>query len=293
MRRACLVGITLFLGVAGNVNGIGTAFLTIPTNPRELALGGSNASLAGDPALWRGNPALIVQSIPAREVYFDYNSWFLSAKGSTVLVTQPLLRGTFGFGMRHMGMSDLELRSDVPTDDYIARFAVSGTAVEGIWGRQLGPQLRIGGAVRWIWMDIDTRHSYGVGVDLGIWTAFLGNRISLGASVQNLGYMSELVDQRPSLPTAIHVGVTYRSGLPAVTLGVEKTKTHGLVTRVAGEVSFGPIRFTLGTRLSRQVTSVAGSVNLRWRRFEVGYGLAMGSHQLGIPHLFHVKVTVP
>lgn len=288
--------------LAVRASGIGTSFLTIPAYPRELALGGLTTSIAGDPSLARGNPALIVQPLPAMEVYFGYNAWFAGARGTSVLVIQPAARGTVGFGVRHMAISDLELRTERPTDEYLSHFTVSGTAVEGVWGRKFA-QLQIGGTLRWIRLESYVWTSSGMAIDLGVLWPLMNKRISLGASIQNLGSMSRMFKQAPGLPTALQIGGTfdvssllsqednvYRSSM---TIGAEISRAHGAVARVAGEMFLGDARITLGTRMSEKVTQVAGGVNLTWRRFQVSYGLAVGSHQLGIPHLFRVKTTLP
>jgi len=294
--------IKLIMCVGTSVYAIGTAFLTIPSTPRELALGGLTSSISGDPSLVRGNPALIVQPFPALEIYFGYNAWYAGAKGSSMLVTQPVFHGTFGFGVRHMTISDLELRSSIPTDEYSAHFAVSGTAVEGTWGRQLD-RLRLGGTLRWIQIEAYLYQSSGYSMDFGAWWPLLRDRVSIGASIQNLGSMSPMWVKKPSLPIMFQTGATFNLSSEnrqenyqlhsILNLGAEISDIHGVVTRIAGEMFFREFRITLGTRLSERVTEVAGGVSLRWRRFQVSYGLSMGSHRLGIPHLFHIKTTLP
>ncbi|MFQ6673672.1 MAG: hypothetical protein ACE5GH_02660 [Fidelibacterota bacterium] len=290
--------------------GIGTAFLTVPSDPRELALGGFTSSIGGDPSLFRGNPALIVQTLPGLEIYLGYSAWYAGARGSSILVTQSALRGTLGFGVRQLGDSDLELRTATPTDNYLDHFAVSGTAVEATWGRAFGlpgttqaegsgRQLHVGGTVRWIRMESYVYTSWGMAMDFGVWLPVMRNVFSLGASVLNLGSMDALMNEAPSLPAMLLAGVTYQPVLPdkrfrsLVTAGVEISRGHGVVTRMAGETAFGNARITLGTRLSRKVTAVGMGLSLTRRRFEVAYGLEIGSHQLGIPHLLRIKIVLP
>ena len=292
----------LLLCAGSYASAIGTTFLTIPGNPRELALGGLTSSLSGDPSLARGNPALIVQSYPALEIYFGYNSWLAGAKGSSVLVAQPLLQGTLGVGIRNMNISDLEFRSSIPSDESVANFMVSGTAVEGIWGRQFD-RLRLGGTMRWIRIESYIYQSSGYSVDFGAWWPVLRDRISIGTSVQNLGSMSPLLVEKPSLPVMFQTGATFNlsSGSSRenshfhsiLNVGAEISDIHGVVSRVAGEISFGEVRITLGSRMSEKVTEVAGGASLRWRRLQVSYALSVGSHNLGIPHLFFIKTTLP
>ncbi|MEE9168008.1 MAG: hypothetical protein V3U24_11190 [Candidatus Neomarinimicrobiota bacterium] len=304
MRRFLLTGSAafFFLSLVANSSAVGTAFLTIPSSPRELAFGGFTPSVTGDPSLARGNPALIVQSIPAMDVHFGYNLWFAGARGTSVLIAQPAFGSTFGFSVRHLEISDLELRTTTPTDDYLSLFKESGTTVEATWGRRLD-RWRLGGTIRWIRLESYVDNSSGFGVDLGAWWPLAGGQISLAAALQNLGYMTPMREKVPSLPTALQIGGTWhmssgpgseRSSFRSLfTAGAEFSKVHGRTIRLAGEISIDDARLTVGLRSSHRVAEVAVGASVGWRRFRFSYGVAVGSHRLGVPHLFHVMTRLP
>ncbi|MFQ6674736.1 MAG: hypothetical protein ACE5LH_00175 [Fidelibacterota bacterium] len=294
--------------------GIGTSFLTVPSTPRELALGGSSVIVMGDPSLSRGNPALVVQDLPSTQVYLGYHRWLTGIKGSSIFWVQPGLAGTVGVGIRQLAVSDLELRTDVPTDEYLAHFAASGTAVEVVWGKPLGRgmsgresleggRIRFGMALRWIRTELYTYSSSGVGADIGAVWPVIPERFTVGAAVKNLGTMGPLNRKRPSLPTAVAAAASYRisppetSRSPAISsmimVETELSRAHGVVARVAGETGMGGFTLTLGSRLSRRLMAVGAGVAVTWRRFQVSYGMEVGSHRLGIPHLFQVRATLP
>ncbi|MDP6457686.1 MAG: hypothetical protein QF613_07550 [Candidatus Marinimicrobia bacterium] len=298
MRRS-RAWLLFWMTVSTSLSGIGTAFLSVPVSPRELALGGTSVSTLGDPSLYRGNPALIVQSVPSMEIYFNYNSWFSNVTGSSLLVIQPAFGGSAGLALRHLGVSDLELRTAVPTDGYLAQFSSSGTMLEGIWGKRF-EKFGVGASVRLIRFDSYIYSSTGKSVDLGGWWQIIPERFTVGLALKQLGSMNEFIDQQPEIPLTTAAGATYLFGSgrdgsirSSVTLGTEISANHGTVVRMAGEVSFNSSRVTIGTRLSNQVSAVAAGLNLAWRRFRIGYGVEVASHQLGIPHLFSIGFVLP
>ncbi|MFQ6615400.1 MAG: hypothetical protein ACE5HZ_01345 [Fidelibacterota bacterium] len=316
MRRPTWASVALVLSVpiSSTLWGIGTSFLTVPSTPRELGLGGSSVILTGDPSLSRGNPALIVQDLPSIQIYLGYHQWLTGIRGSSVLVARPALGGTVGFRIRQLAMSDLELRTEIPADEFLSHFGASGTAAEVIWGKRLrlrpsgtpgseGKGIRFGATLRWIRTELYIYSSSGVGADLGAVWPVIQDRLALGAAVRNVGAMGPLNKESPTLPTAISVAAAYRPPIPdaspppglssVMTLEVEVSRRHGVVTRVAGETGLGVMRLTLGSRFSQRVTAVGASLAVTWRRFQVSYGVEVGSHSLGIPHLFQVSTILP
>lgn len=300
--------LAVFLCFFTGLKGIGTSFLIVPSTPRELGLGGSSVIVTGDPSLFRGNPALIVQDIASVQIYLGYHQWLTGITGSSILVAQPGLGGTLGIGIRQLTVADLELRTDVPTDEFLAHFAASGTALEITWGKRLRldpgfKDIRLGATVRWIRTDLYIYSSSGAAADVGAVWPVIQDRFAVGAAVRNVGAMGPLNEKRPALPTTLAVAGAYRHPVvklsssqdvaSLMTLEVEISRERGVVTRLAGETELGLLRLTVGSRFSQRVTAVGTSVAVTWRMFQVSYGVEVGSHQLGIPHLFQVRTTLP
>lgn len=283
-----------------SVNAIGTSFLTVPFAPRELALGGRTASVQGDASLSRGNPALIVGT--AHQLFFSYLSWFSSVTGSSVLLVESFGQSTVGLSVRHMGVTDLHFRTETPTDDYMALFSASGTTLEVVWGKQI-KNLQVGVSWRGIYLDSYVYQSTGWSADVGILLPLVDEQVIIGGAVLNTGTMNALDSIPPDLPTTAVVGVTldtdrllgvqWEALQTSLVLGGEFSDLHGGVLRIGGENSVGNIRLTIGSRFSPKVTTVAMGLGLTWRRFVVDYGFEISSNQLGIPHLFSLRMTLP
>lgn len=285
-----------------HIGAIGTSFLTVPMYARELALGGLNPSIMGDPSLFRGNPALIVDYPSASTVFFGYNVWLADTKGMSLLVTNPAFGGTLGIGLRQISLSNLELRTTTPTDDYLSLFSASGTALEGTWGKKLN-RAYLGASLRWIRIESYIHVSTGFSADFGFGWSFLKNKITMGAAILNVGKMNPFKNEVPELPTSIIAGVTVKThplfGLSSKKYNTytsvvgEYSKAHSWVVRISGELFYNPVRFTLGTKLSNELISLGIGLGINWRRFQLSYGLEIGSHQIDIPHLFQFGITLP
>lgn len=280
------------------LRGMGTAFLTIPTSPLAMGLGGLSPAVAGEPSLYAGNPATMAAVTGnSPRVQWSYHDWIGGVSGLAVLATFPRDRGAFALALRQFGTNTLELRGDRPTDDPLARFGAHGLAVEGVWGRHAGAVL-VGASARWVRMDAYVDASSGGAVDLGALWVRSDTRLSAGAAATNLGVMGPLRDERPALPASLIIGGTWKPpGDPRfpsmVTASMEASRPHGTVARLGGQVTFGVLSVLLGSRWSNEVTGASLGVVFRGTRVEAAYAVEAASHQLGLPHLFHLALVLP
>ncbi|MDP7025901.1 MAG: hypothetical protein QGI16_03100 [Candidatus Marinimicrobia bacterium] len=294
--RVCLISVIL----SATAQAIGTSFLTVPYSPRELALGGRTAAVLGDASLSRGNPALIVGT--SHQMFFSYTSWFSGVSGSSALIVQPFGKGSLGLSVRHMDVSDLQMRTETPTDDYIALFSASGTTLEATWGQKY-QNLQVGISLRGIYMDTYVYKSSGWSADAGVLLPLADEKILIGGAILNVGSMTDLDSIPPTLPTTAVVGITLDTdrllgvqweGLQtSFVLGGEISDIHGTVIRIGGESEIGNFRLSIGSRISKEVSAVSAGMGLTFRRFVVDYSLEMSSSQLGIPHLISLRMTLP
>lgn len=299
MRRTPVGQVALSLALlSAPAHAIGTAFLNVPFTPRQFALGGAGTALPGDPSLFRLNPALVVQAIPATQVFLGYNAWLADAQGHSVVTAHPFFGGTLGLGLRSLTISDLELRTQKPTDDPLALFATSGTAVEAAWGTG-SETVRWGGTIRWLHMESYIYASSGVAIDVGGLVSLLDGRLTAGAALRNSGQMEVFKETAPSLPTTASIGVTFtpfREGAPFSPLAaatVDLSESVGTVLRVGGEFGVGDVTVAAGTRLGREVSAYSGGVTFRARTISIAYGFEVASHNLGMPHLLQIQLTLP
>ncbi|MBH30694.1 MAG: hypothetical protein CMG71_01740 [Candidatus Marinimicrobia bacterium] len=276
--------------------GIGTTFLNVPFTPRQLALG--SAALMGDPSLFRLNPALVVQERTATQVYFGYNGWFGDAAGHSVVVVEPMFGGTVAVGLRSLSISGLELRTGRPTDEPVANFISSGTAAEVSWGRRNGT-IQWGGTARWLRMESYVYASSGIAFDVGAAASLMEGRFSVGTALRNAGSMNSFKEASPALPTTLSVSAVFRPFRADNSVGfltsasADFSKRNGTVVRLGGEASVGDFVVYAGMSGAKEVTSFSGGAAFRARILTISYAFQLASHNLGMPHLMQIQITLP
>ena len=251
-----------------SVFGIGTQFLSIPNTARELALG-INPALMGESF---SNPAVSNSHVQNPDIFISHGSWIAGVTSTTIQFS----KGTGGIQIRYSGISDLEFRTGIPTDNALAKFGIS---------------------LKGIGFQIYDESSYGYAADLGF-TKIFGKFFNVGLSVLNIGSMSVLSKTSPKLPVRILSGIRYQSSYKSwkneVFLSLEKSSLNsGLIYRMGNEFTWQKIAIQAGTQLSEKVNSISGGIRLRLGMYSFQYGVQIGSQDLGLSQMLDFSVRLP
>ena len=272
--------------------GLGTQFLSVPSNAIDLAFGSS--PLLGKLAL--NNPALLTAAPQGINMHMSYGSWISNVSASSFALVTKLNRGNVGFQLRHMGLNDLELRTTTPTDLPLATFGSSAFAIDGGYSRSFGG-LKVGASLRYIFVQLHTEKIAGYAVDAGIIHS-INKNIQVGVSALNLGVMEQSATYNPSLPTRLLSAISYQFTRPTwnhtVCFSAEKSSfVNGPIFRVASETRYNKLDIRLGSHLSDKVTVLSGGFGIRLGILELHYGLQVGSQNLGIPQMVDLSLRLP
>ena len=272
--------------------GLGTQFLSVPSNAIDLAFGSS--PLLGKLAL--NNPALLTAAPQGINMHMSYGSWLSNVSASSFAMASKLNRGNVGFQLRHMGLNDLELRTTTPTDLPLATFGSSAFAIDGGYSRSFGG-LKVGASLRYIFVQLHTEKITGYAVDAGIIHSISKN-IQVGVSALNLGVMEQSATYNPSLPTRLLSAISYQFTRPTwdhtVCFSAEKSSfVNGPIFRVASETRYNKLDIRLGSHLSDKVTVLSGGFGIRLGILDLHYGLQVGSQHLGIPQMIDLSLRFP
>ena len=272
--------------------GLGTQFLSVPSNAIDLAFGSS--PLLGKLAL--NNPALLTAAPQGINMHMSYGSWISNVSASSFALVTKLNRGNIGFQLRHMGLNDLELRTTTPTDLPLATFGSSAFAIDGGYSRSFGG-LKVGASLRYIFVQLHTEKIAGYAVDAGIIHSISKN-IQVGVSVLNLGVMEQSATYNPSLPTRLLSAISYQFTRPTwnhtVCFSAEKSSfVKGPIFRVASETRYNKLDIRFGSHLSDKVTVFSGGFGIRLGILDLHYGLQIGSQHLGIPQMVDLSLRLP
>lgn len=221
-------------------------------------------------------------------------TWIANIPISGIRARGPFLNGKFSFQGRYVGIDDLELRPDHPEDEPLSLFSAYGLSLSGA-GAWTGKKLSLGGALSYIDLGIYSEFSRGVSLSAGV-EYRLTQDIILGASILNIGRMSDLRKEPPSLPLRSSFGARFdrewndwESGF-----GISADWTNGSdpILRMAEKVTWKGFTVLAGTSFQKDNFNISGGVNFYVGFFRIGYGFLVGQNRLGIAQLVEISLNM-
>ena len=282
----------LFLILLFPLYGLGTQFLILPTDAEELSIG-SHPTMSG---ILSVNPALFSASLNHPGLSISRGIWLGDVTLTHLGYTQPAKGKIFHFNAKYSGLSDLEFRDAVPVDDALATFSSYGVSMNGGFSVQREKQ-KFGISFSYIFMGLYTETSSGFGLNLG-YARDIVKGMKLGISIQNLGIMSKLSEDVPSLPTRMIGGVSkqiifdnYRNTVYC------SGEWNQLAT--TGKFHFGNnfrwdrISLMGGFSASENVVESSAGFGINLGQYEITYGIQFGSQNLGTPQILTFQFRLP
>jgi len=282
----------LFLILLFPLYGLGTQFLILPTHAEELSIG-SHPTMSGISSV---NPALFSVSLNNPGLSISRGIWLGDVTLTHLGYTQPAKGKTFHFNAKYSGLSDLEFRDAVPVDDALSTFSSYGVSMNSGFSIQREKQ-KLGISFSYIFMGLYTETTSGFGLNLG-YARDIVKGMKLGISIQNLGIMSKLSKDAPSLPTRIIGGVSkqiifndYRNTVYCSGEWNQSVST--------GKFYFGNNfrwdRLSLmgGFSASENVVESSAGFGINLGQYEITYGIQFGSQNLGTPQILTFQFRLP
>ena len=282
----------LFLILLFPLYGLGTQFLVLPTHAEELSIG-SHPTMSGISSV---NPALFSVSLNHPGLSISRGIWLGDVTLTHLGYTQPAKGKTFHFNAKYSGLSDLEFRDAVPVDDALSTFSTYGVSMNGGLSVQREKQ-KFGISFSYIFMGLYTETTSGFGLNLG-YARDIAKGMKLGISIQNLGIMSKLSKEAPSLPTRMIGGVSkqiifndYRNTVYCSGEWNQSAST--------GKFYFGNNfrwdRLSLmgGFSASKNVVESSAGFGINLGQYEITYGIQFGSQNLGTPQILTFQFQLP
>ncbi|MDC1037642.1 hypothetical protein OAR31_01075 [Candidatus Marinimicrobia bacterium] len=283
----------IFLILLFPLYGIGTQFLVLPVNAEELSLG-NHPTILG---IKSGNPALY----SAPELHPDFSvsrGLWLGDVTLTHLSYAQVLKSKkiFHISAKYSGISDLEFRESVPQDDAFSTFSSYGTLLKSGLSIQRENQ-KFGVSLSFISMGLYTDVSSGLGLNLG-YALNLKNGFTFGATIKNLGKMSELSSGSPILPICVSGGLSkgiifneYRNTLYG---SADWNQVSDAVKVYLGnQFRWNQLSIMSGFSSSKNVVETSGGFGLQISRYQITYGIKFGSQNLGIPQTISFQFQLP
>jgi hypothetical protein len=209
--------IALLVPVASMGQAKGTYdFLRLEAGARVAALNGSSVSLTDDPNLLFSNPGTLpTLSSPSASVGFLKH--LLDVNSGNLVYGQSIGEyGTVAGGIVFVDYGSFDKTDE--TFNVTGSFGARDLALVGGWGIALNEQTSVGASMKFIYSSIAEYSSTGLALDFGVLYRIPEQRITLGASILNLGtQLTTYAGTHEPLPLDIKVGVSVQpQHLPAI-----------------------------------------------------------------------------
>jgi hypothetical protein len=242
------------------------------------------------------NPALFSASLNHPSLSISRGIWLGDVTLTHLGYTQLVKGKTFHFNAKYSGLSDLEFRDALPIDDALSTFSSYGVSMNAGFSVQREKQ-KFGISFSYIFMGLYTEKSSGFGLNLGYARDIIKD-MKFGISIQNLGVMSKLSKDAPSLPTRLIGGVSkqirFKDYQNTVYCSGEWNQSASTGKFYFGN-NFRWDRLSLmgGFLSSENVVESSAGFGFNLGQYEIIYGIQFGSQNLGTPQILTFQFLLP
>ena len=283
---------SLLFSIAIQLQGMGTQMLNLPSSADELSMG-SHATLGG---LFPINPALYIANEKHPYLSLNRGNWIGDVSLSQIGYNKVGLDKVFHVGIKYSGLTNLEFRGNVPQDDASSNFSAYGLVLDaGVGFKRLNHSYGI--SISYVQFGLYTEQSKGVSIDLG-YSIKLKNGHSIGLVAKNLGGMTKLENNSPSLPKRFCSGISkefqFKNFKNSIFGSIEwnslvsEAKVH-----LGNRFRWNRLNLLAGYSTSSQVVESSIGIGINFDRYQVIYGTRFGSQDLGFPKLLSIRVLMP
>ncbi len=202
-------------------------FLRNDVGARAAGLAGSLVSVSDDPTMIFYNPAGLASISKLRASFGFFKHLMDINSGYATIATQIPNLGAVGVGIVYINYGEFKQTGEEGQD--LGTFGAGELALTLGYGGIIEEGLTYGANMKFIYSQIADARSSAMAVDLGLQYIAVPNRLTLGASVLNLGtQLSPYVNTREDLPLDVNIGFAlYPEHLPAALLfGFHRLSDH-------------------------------------------------------------------
>lgn len=209
----------------------GLGFLRIGTNAAASAMGDAQVASSRDAFSTYWNPAGLAAA-STNSVSASHRIWIADVRTYDLAARfQAGEKGGIGLFVTAVDNGDFEQR-DQPVPEPEGTFGAQFLSIGASYGRSFGP-VRAGVTAKYLSERIFNESASGYAFDAGLQAGLLGEKMRLGAAIQNVGKMSELVTEATPLPRTVRGGLS----LSPLSILAEEDASSVLDFSVAAEVS--------------------------------------------------------
>ena len=283
---------TIFAQSAGN-NGL--TFLKTGFGARNIAMG-DIGNLSGGISSVYYNPALVAES-GSKSVEAAFNNLVMDATASMMGIGFELLGLDFGVTINTTNIGNIEVRqiAGESVSDFDAHYFAGGITT----GFEIMENLSLGGTAKYLYENIFSDEASGWGFDLGAVYHTNLKGLSFGASLRNLGSLSELRNESTVLPLDLRFVSEYNYGKVIENFeadfvaGVQKyLKEDDSHIHLGAELNYKHIVKLRGGYITGYETKgLTAGLGIDWISLSFGYAFLPFDYDLGSTHTISLSYS--
>jgi len=180
----------------------GAQFLNVPVFARTAAIGDAYTGYADDAGVLDFNPAGL-GNIYINEVWLSYLSYFDDTNLQSFYAAFPYRDFVIGVAGKYHSTQDTE--RDISGAEK-GNFSDTDMMIMPAFAYRITPDLAVGASIKGISQQLKDEKSGDVASDIGVYYRFLLQRVSVGASILNIGRDVRFDSESDPLPLALRVG---------------------------------------------------------------------------------------
>ena len=285
------ISMSLFAQTGGKT---GLSFLELGFGARNIALADLGVILGNGASAQAYNPALL-NTDANPQILFNHQTLFFDVSNQMVGSNFSFGNIPLSFALQTTSINDIEVRL-IPGEP-ISRFNVHYFMANVSTAYEIFKNLSAGISVKYVYEELFTDNSDGLGFDVGLFYKNLFDGFNVGASYRQIGSMNDLRNEATPLPENFRLGASYYFGFQPlysdiqVALGYFKyTSSPEIHIQAAGEIvikKFLALRFGYITGFdSKNLTAGAG---INWGKFNFDYSFVPYKYDLGNSHTISIS----
>jgi hypothetical protein len=284
----------LFAQTAGNS---GVAFLKNGFGARNIAMGDLGVVGVNDLTALNYNPALLA-NYQNPQVILTHIQSLQDMSTQLVGASFSFFGIPFAVGFNNTTISDLEVRttaSELPQSTFNAHYAFGSIST----GFNVFDNISVGATAKYVYENLLSDEAGGYVFDFGLSYNNIFEGLNLGASIKNIGSLSELRNEATKLPTDFRFGAAYNFNLESIKSvvnavgGIQKyLDTDDMHIHAGGEVIYDSlIAIRLGYMTGYDSKGFATGLGLFWQGINFDYAYTPYSYGFNSGHTISLMYT--
>lgn len=269
---------------AGNT---GLAFLKLGVTSRAVSLGEAVVSSTNDASATHYNPAALFNGSRVNLV-FMHNEQILGVRTEFLAGKIKMDKLALGFSVNNTSVDNIEVR-EIPGEP-LEKFTAQNFAMGFSVGYKVNDMLQLGVTGKFLFEKIFVDNASGLAIDFG--GLYTKDKLSVGASISNLGSMSQLRNESSKLPSSVRLGGSYLFDIPGISSNLRVSidgykvldggKLHANTGAELLYKDFLAIR--AGYQSGYENKSLTTGIGLKYKSFNLDYAFVPYKYSLGSSH---------